>query len=107
WQDNVDVKWRDMSYDDAREYCNTMQLAGYDDWRLPKLSTLKRIVVSENYPMTIVNVFETSDSEYYWSVSSYQKKYAWMISFRDGSVEYYHKTDTNYVRCVRDYSPSQ
>jgi len=32
-----------VSWDDAHEYCETLELAGFDDWRLPTLAELEKL----------------------------------------------------------------
>jgi RHS repeat-associated protein len=35
WQDDEDVATNFLNWEDAGQYCANLQLAGYDDWRLP------------------------------------------------------------------------
>jgi hypothetical protein len=101
WQDDEYSSDQDLTYIKAKAYCEASDFAGYDDWYLPRLEELKTIVDVDNYPKTIKSSFKHIASEYYWSSSEYGDKYAWMVLFRNGSVDYYYKRDTNHLRCVR------
>ncbi len=99
WQDNsVSI---DKSLKEAKAYCDDLDLAGYRDWYLPSVDELKSIIKAENYPRCIDNAFENVNADYYWSSTEYSKEYGWIVLFIYEDVSYYHKSDTNYVRCVR------
>ncbi|MCK0536741.1 Lcl domain-containing protein [Alcanivorax quisquiliarum] len=38
WQDNEDVLMQTGNFDQAMNYCDDLQLAGHDDWRLPNFN---------------------------------------------------------------------
>jgi len=101
WQDDLYSSRLDMPFSKAIEYCETLKFAGFDDWSLPHLDALKSLIQTENYPLSIDKTFKYTASEYYWSDRNYKDKYAWIVLFRNGSIEYYYKTDTNHLRCVR------
>ncbi|MBN2894976.1 MAG: DUF1566 domain-containing protein [Campylobacterales bacterium] len=44
WQDSLDVVDRTLRWGDAIDYCATLDLGGYKDWRLPTISELASIV---------------------------------------------------------------
>jgi len=102
WQDNaIGSK---MEWQEAIDYCeNTLNLGGYNDWRLPNINELKSIVDRGRYNPAIVNGFENTSSDYYWSSTSTKdgSYYAWIVRFGDGYVGYSSKNLNNYVRCVR------
>ncbi len=90
------------NWDDAKLYCGGLNLAG-SGWRLPAIEELKTII-DTNYQPTIDPIFTNVKSEIsYWSstTSGYGTNTAWGVYFGYGSMPYYYKTDTNYVRCVR------
>ena len=85
------------------DYCDSLEFAGYTDWRLPDRKELMSIVdYGETYP-AINPVFDCRSS-FYWSSSTYafNQDYAWRVYFDNGKVYYRHKGYTSYVRCVRD-----
>ena len=102
WQQDDDGVQRD--WQSAMDYCGSLQLAGYADWRLPSDVELMSIVIYGNYnPAINTEYFPNCRSSYYWSGSTYayNQPYAWDVDFSGGSVYYDGKTNDYYVRCVR------
>ena len=102
WQDNA--VGSTMAWEDAITHCEELSLGGHSDWRLPNVNELKSIVDrSKDYP-AIVNGFENTSSNTYWSSTTieYDKDYAWVVYFGNGYVDYGSKGSNYYVRCVRD-----
>lgn len=67
-----------FDWNDAKEYCENLQLGGYDDWRMPTLKELFSISdFSSGWPYLDTTYFslvdnETVDkSEQYWSSNTY------------------------------------
>lgn len=101
WQDDMWAAATEKSFEEAKTYCANLDFAGYQDWRLPDLATLKNIVRADNYPRAIVKEFQNVASDYYWSSSAYNDLYAWMVLFIYEDAVYYHKSEKTFVRCVR------
>ena len=101
WQDDMSVISAEKTYVGAKEYCENLDFADYGDWYLPTVSELESIVKADNYPRSIFKIFKNVASDYYWSSSEHTSEYAWIVLFIYKDVVYYHKTDINYVRCVR------
>ncbi len=101
WQD--DAVGSPIPWEEAIAYCEALTLGDYSNWRLPNINELKSIVDRSKYYPAIVDGFENSSENKYWS-SSYgeYKNYAWGVTFIFGSVGNVSKADSNYVRCVRD-----
>ena len=104
WQDNTEAKTIRKNWADAQTYCSSLSLDG-GEWRLPTIQELQGIVVDGAYNPSIdttafVN-YETSD--YYWSSTTNADgtSYAWIVGFYNGRTDYYNKTNTDNVRCVR------
>ena len=68
---------QDFTYADAQAYCDSLNLAGYDDWRVPTLKELFSIAnFSVGWPYIDLDVFslasgEISKDEQYWSCNAY------------------------------------
>ena len=115
----------EMTWYDAMEYAKNLRLGGYDDWRLPTIEELEEVVsscgginikcVDDDWgEMIDKNEANKSyqecykskgfTSSYYWSstASAYYSPNVWVVSFYDGSSNYYYKKENElYVRCVR------
>jgi hypothetical protein len=86
WQQSDDGTRREWA--EALEYCEALDLAGHDDWRLPSSKTLQSIVDyrSTSFPAIDETVFGiTKDSETldYWTSTTFGdwKNYANVIAF--------------------------
>ena len=110
WQDSYEEgKFIKYSWGGAINYCETLELGGKDDWRLPNINELKSIVMETQYAPSIDEKFESTKNNAYWSstkriAGSY---YIWGISFDTGvssflAYQYFNWDKTNFVRCVRD-----
>jgi hypothetical protein len=58
----------EMSIEDAGAYCDTLQLAGFTDWRLPTAHELMSIQdLQASNPSIDTQSFADTDAEYWWS----------------------------------------
>jgi hypothetical protein len=109
WQKG-DSGARKLIWDEAKDYCDGLNLDGYSDWRLPEIETLVTIVDYTHYDPALSPIFDprsVTDLSY-WSSSTYayDSDYAWKVYFNGGDVYFDTKTDDwyiygGYVRCVR------
>ena len=97
WQDNLASETDTMNWNQAIEYCNNLNLANFQNWKLPSRSLLEAVYREES-------IFSFGASDLYWSSSSYasDSSYAWSVLFEYGYAYTYHNTELFYVRCVRD-----
>lgn len=100
WQKSGDGHGR--IWQDALCYCESLELAGYADWRLPNIRELESLVDWDRYDPAIDPVFE-SHSFLYWSgTTQLPGSFAWGVNFNYGRVGYSNSKGENlYVRCVR------
>ena len=97
---NLKIEWMkeiaDSTYtwDEAVEYCDKLEYAGHDDWRLPFPKELMSVRNYSSYSEESLNVW--SAQEFFMS-----DLYAWYVDNNSGWVWPPEKTQKKYVRCVR------
>lgn len=95
------------NWNDADNYCNTLELGKKDDWRLPAIEELKSIV-KENAPEQVTideTFFIDTKLNYYWASTEYPKTKGthWYVYFKTGYDGIAQDFKSSYdVRCVRD-----
>ena len=105
WQDNKEILENNLNYDDAKIYCQDLEVDGFDDWRLPTLREYYTIVDLRRNRPALKNGFEIRDDGRYWTATPFVKnpeKDAWYISMSYGEAEPYKKGRVYHVRCVRN-----
>ena len=93
-----------MNWENAIQYCEDLNLAGYSDWRLPNRKELRTLVDYTRYnPSIDTNYFNDTYSSSYWSgtTSATGTDCAWCIYFDYGSDYGLYKSYSRYVRAVR------
>jgi hypothetical protein len=108
WQDDSNCITNTYTWIDAINYCSSLNLAGFNDWRLPNINELNTLVDDTRYAPSMDNiVFEQIVTSNYWSGTSHARSgfedKAWRIEFQYGKINYAVKTSEYYVRCVRDF----
>jgi hypothetical protein len=103
WQDDIKAKKIRKNFYKAKEFCKNLELAGFNDWRLPTKKELATIIDKRRYP-TIKKGFRNTVSGYYWTTTQDRdtKLYSWYGYFGNGEFYTYAKSVKRYVRCVRD-----
>lgn len=104
WQKNVQNSF--LTWTEAQEYCKSLELGGYTDWRLPTISELERLVDKRYSPPInpLFGALPVSYPPYFWSSTIYpnDNKEAQFLNFKIGLPAHINK-DKGYgfVRCVR------
>ena len=113
WKDpKTGLEWQGespgkMSWDQAREYAESLPLNGKHDWRIPTLAELESLLdrtrgrPDGRPPMREEVPFR--DHLSYWSSTTFElhTKNAWIVMFDGAYVLSYYKSSSYYVRCVR------
>ena len=96
----------DKGWNEALAYCETLEYAGYDDWRLPNKNELASLLNYDNYRPS--SDFPDMPSITFISSSTYVEApyYAWSVDFASGTIFNGVKKRTDNmghsnVRCVR------
>ncbi len=100
WQradDGVERSWKE-----AITYCESLELAGHEDWMLPTAAQLE-MLIDTAYSPTIDPLFSVKAS-YYWSVTESKDKpnSAEYVNFFYGNTYTYSKDNPYLVICVRE-----
>ena len=93
------------AWGDSLKYCEALDLAGKDDWRLPNVKEL-RSMCDETlmYPSLDKRAFPDINAAHsYWSSSyeNHQPTRGWMVTMVDGKIEHPDKSGVLHARCVR------
>ena len=112
WQDG-DLSPHEMTHDEAVHYCENLNSAGFNDWRLPTIKELLSITDDTRFEPDINKAFknvayETTDhrgERWYWSQtkSAGASSRVWVVNSNDGFVGWRDVSSRRFVRCVRDY----
>ena len=86
-------------------YCEDLTYGGYDDWRLPNRRELLSLIDDGRVDPALPTGHPFSGVQYnvYWSDTScpFDEGQAWYVEMHHGDVNYYLKSDDNYVWPVR------
>ncbi len=102
WQQDTPVI--EMTWDEALSYCESLNLAGYTDWRLPTKKELRSLLDYSRYgPAIDTSYFPDTFSSFYWSstTNAYAPYAAWGEHFFDGWDLSMDKNVHNHFRAVR------
>jgi len=103
WQDNEEVTQYTSNWSLAKEYCHSLTLNGYTDWKLPTIKELQKIVDITKKPPAINKEFKYIEPSSYWSNTQdiTNRSYAWYVGFKTGATFKDSKDYDCYVRCIR------
>jgi len=102
WEDGIKTVDSARSWSEANSYCESLELGGFKDWRLPLKDELEGIVDTDNSP-TIKKGFKNIKPNNYWSIKmGASNSLAWYVFFQSGEVYHASVDDYNNVRCVRN-----
>ena len=104
WQDIPENRGTLYTWDEAKAYCEELDLENFEDWWLPSEAELVSIVdTSRPEGRMIQKGFIYYKAKGYWSSSTYSWNApdAWAISFNNGASYSEDKEKSLHVRCVR------
>jgi hypothetical protein len=98
-----------MTWEEAMRYCEALDLAGHDDWRLPNVNELQSINDYEKNgrPTIDTTFFKNAMPAPYWTATTFEfdTDHSCCVFFYAGDIVHRHKRDTSqsyYVRAVRN-----
>lgn len=88
-----------MDWEQALQYCESLSLDGYEDWRLPNVREIESLFPDNGDLGFLPGV----PAECVWSSTTAVSPttYAWCVSFADGSVSIRDKSQPLFARCIR------
>lgn len=105
WQDVAENRGVILTWNEAKENCEELDLEGFDDWWLPSESEMATIVdVSRPAGRKIKKGFiYYKRNATYWTSGTYawNAPHAWVVDFGNGSSYTLPKEERRFVRCVR------
>lgn len=118
WQDEIQIETNtdngddsnitfDHNFTNAISYCDSLELGGYVDWRLPNYNELYNLADrTKQNPPARSDIFleDVATPREYWTSTSFADsptQKAWVVSFDKGLSGWRLKTDKKFVRCVR------
>ena len=93
-----------LNWQEANEFCQSLNLIGLIDWRLPSITELTSLVnYFAGFPPLINSIFVNTDANRYWTATTLASSSgsAWFVDFNNGNTSFSVKTTTRFVRCVR------
>jgi len=107
WQDDNRTKVIKKNWKDAIEFCENLELGGYDDWRLPNINEIFTISDKSKIDPAIQSEFNNVNTKnHYWTSTSWNGNHtspiAWTFDFSDSNDEDDDKNKELLIRCVRD-----
>jgi Protein of unknown function (DUF1566) len=102
WQREVDSV-AIYTRSEASAHCDELELAGYDDWRLPTRIELVSLLDPGVQPTIDSTAFPNTPLAHFWTVSPYVGNAVdgWFVGFQYGLVEHQPLTTSSRARCVR------
>jgi len=105
WMDNFSNVKNRLNHNDATDYCEQLQYAGYDNWRLPTIEEFELIVDKTNERSYINRAFKFNMPVGYWASKAHWRTfwfYADYMFFVSGTPYYDSRHKKKFVRCIRD-----
>ena len=113
WKDSrTGLEWQfhspgKMTWHEALEYADSLELDGRNDWRLPAARELETLIDRKTLLERIRPIMREDvpfrDTLSYWSSTTFSPdtNSAWIVMFDGGYILSYYKSNQYNIRCVR------
>lgn len=105
WQDVAENRGVILTWEEAKENCETLYYEGFDDWWLPSESELSTLVDASRPEGRKIKAgfIYYKQNAVYWTSSTYawNAPHAWVIDFGNGASYSLPKEERHFVRCMR------
>jgi hypothetical protein len=103
WYNPDESMTEELTWHDAKLYCEDLEYDGYNDWRLPTVRELYTLVDVTKRDPAIKKGLKFTQMDYYWSAttSASNSSKKWCVDFKSGYVKTFHESNDYYIRCVR------
>lgn len=91
-----------MHFYAAWEYCQQMDLAGHNDWRVITKDEAKELLELSRRKVTVKHAFRNVKEETYWTSTQDRYNQAWYVDFDLGRYSTKEETYKYRAICVRD-----
>jgi hypothetical protein len=109
WIDNYHSMQFKKNWEEAINYCEDLDFAGFTDWRLPNFNELYSIGDKSEFTHAIKDPFIFVENNFYWSSTtnvfsglSVSEDSALVVDFENCKFSARLKNNDFNVRCVRD-----
>ena len=105
WQDVAENRGVILTWNEAKDNCESLDYAGFDDWWLPSESEMATIINNSRPAGRKIKkgfVYYKKNASY-WTASTYawNAPHAWVVDFGNGASYTLPKEERHFVRCVR------
>lgn len=107
WQDS---RLKHAGWKDSIDYCENLELAEFNDWRLPNFNELYYLSDRNKSQPAISDIFRnTRGGRNYWTSTvhyNYENRnpIVWRVHFGPGTASWEHEINDYSIRCVRNIS---
>ncbi len=103
WQDSSDVTTKSYTKSEAYNYCATLTLDSYSDWRLPSLQEMMSLTDYSTTSPALDSVFESTINRYFWvsTVCPVCSDVTFGVSEANGEFARFTNDNKLQARCVR------
>ena len=105
WQDTAEVKKEKKDYNEAKAYCQNLELDGVKNWKMPTFLAAFSIVDTKVYNPTLPKEFKYYVSDNYWTDKTFghaTSGEAFVVNYLSGAFNRELMEDKFYVRCFKD-----